>query len=99
VAERVADRGRIRWLGPALVQDPIASKVGLGNPHDWRVMWVAYYQRKVRSGVGDSGTTAVMPALGTIFDTATLVDDASLRLGGNLSCRIRPPGRDDGNVG
>ena len=73
----------------AWVQDPTADKVGLGDNTQFRVMWV----------LDGTGTTAIPgpgeligPAPnvgaspGTVYRTITLIDDQSMKLGGNFDC-------------
>jgi hypothetical protein len=69
----------------ASVKDPFADKVGLGSPETARTMWVV-----------DGQVTATMSAErrlpadtrspGTISRVVTLIDDATLGLGGNFFC-------------
>ena len=70
---------------PALVRDPIADRVGLGDPAVERVMWVI--DGTVPS-VGGPGGPGPYPPPGTPLRNVTLVDDASLALGGNFGCEI-----------
>jgi hypothetical protein len=72
---------------PALVRDPIADKVGLGDTAAERVMWVI--DGTVPS-VGGPGGPGPFPPPGTPLREVTLVDDASLALGGNFGCDFGP---------
>jgi hypothetical protein len=78
----------------AWVQDPTADKVGLGDNTQFRVMWV----------LDGTDTTAIpspgeliAPAPpagaaspGTVYRTVTLIDDQSMKLGGNFDCSSTP---------
>lgn len=73
---------------PALVVDPIAAKI---SP-DWgatpRPMWVIDGTKTVgRRPPEARGPSPVYP-VGTVLRVITLVDDATLRLGGNFACGV-----------
>src|SRR4051794_1945998 len=77
-------------LLPALVTDPIAAKVGLGSATKARPMWMAYQVEKfvpVTTNRQTFGKPPYAQAAGMRSLTLTLVDDATLKLGGNFSCR------------
>jgi len=74
----------------AWVQDPTADKVGLGDNTQFRVMWVL-------DGTGTTATPSprgpIGPAAdggaaspGSVYRTITLIDDQSMKLGGNFAC-------------
>jgi hypothetical protein len=88
-AANVGPTSRVR-VYVAWVQDPTADKVGLGDNAHFRVMWV----------LDGTDTTAIpspgeliAPASsggaaspGTDYRTITLIDDHSMKLGGNFAC-------------
>jgi hypothetical protein len=74
----------------AWVQDPVADKVSLGDNAQFRVMWVL-------DGTDTTATPSpgelIAPASsagaaspGTVYRTITLIDDQSMKLGGNFDC-------------
>jgi hypothetical protein len=85
---------------PVLVADPVAPKVGLGSATTPRKMWVAV-RRQVATArpPGSLGPPGATP--GTVSIVATLVDDETLQLGGNLGCGVpaSPPAAPDNHSG
>ena len=72
-----------------LVTDPVANKVLLGPADVPRVMWVLDGTYTVhRDPNSNVPYTADSPKDGTVERVVTLVDDATLTLGGNFSCGI-----------
>ena len=65
----------------ALVTDPTGIKLGL--PTTARIMWVIYGDNVYKPS-SHGGATTMEP--GQHFKTLTLVDDQTLKLGGNFSC-------------
>jgi hypothetical protein len=82
--------GTITTIVPAYVEDPVASKLGLGEPTRPRLMWVVSLLTRV-DGPGansDSGRPAGPFAYpNTRVASLSLVDDATLKLGGNFACQ------------
>jgi hypothetical protein len=74
----------------AWVQDPTADKVGLGDNAQFRVMWVLDGTETIattRPGeliAPPSSAGAASP--GTTYRTLTLIDDQTMKLGGNFAC-------------
>jgi hypothetical protein len=69
----------------AIVADPIGVKLGL--PATPRIMWVIYGDDTPGGGRAGAGTgTGPYPVPGTVTHSLTLVDDATLKLAGNLDC-------------
>jgi hypothetical protein len=92
--------GHIVGIYPALVKDPFASKLGLGSATVRRRMWVVYTVRTTgpeRSTSGPGPSPAFMPLPNTKIADLTLLDDATLRSGGDLACK--PVSAVRGNVG
>jgi hypothetical protein len=81
-AQVVGPRNDVR-VYPALVTDPTAPKVGL--PVGPRPMWVVDGHNVVQPQT--NGPPTVYKA-GTVLRQVTLVDDATLGLGGNFACGV-----------
>ena len=88
----------LRWVGAALVRDPVAPKLAIGSRSGWRVMWVGYsltitprYQHFPSGAI-----VPVQPQPGTRSTSAALVDDKTGRYGGAIGCRVVTPPRRGG---
>jgi hypothetical protein len=73
----------------AWVQDPTADKVSLGDNADFRVMWVLAGTDTTATPspderIGPAPNVGASP--GTVYRTITLIDDQSMKLGGNFDC-------------
>lgn len=69
------------------VRDPTADKVGLGDSSQFRAMWVIDGTEIAPSA--DPGRAAPPPEpAGLIYRTISLIDDQTLKLGGNFSCGV-----------
>lgn len=70
---------------PVLTVDPVAPKVGLGSATTPRKFWAVVRREVARKPLSDRlPTGATPPPAGTVFVYVTLVDDATLKLGGNF---------------
>ena len=88
VARSGVGSSNVTGVYPALVVDPVAAKIS----QDWgstpRPMWVIDGTVTVRRRPpGARGPLQVYLA-GTVLRVITLVDDATLRLGGNFGCDV-----------
>ena len=90
--EAVVPKGGVVTAVPALVTDPLAPKVGLGSGKEARPMWLAYRVEKLAVHRDNTGGSfghhppfAGAPGMRTL--SVTLVDDATLKLGGNFGCK------------
>lgn len=74
----------------AWVQDPVADKVSLGNNAQFRVMWVLDgTDTTARLSPGERiapAASAGAASPGTVYRVITLIDDQSMKLGGNFNC-------------
>jgi hypothetical protein len=71
----------------AWVQDPTADKVGLGDGARFRVMWVLDGTDIAAVPHQDEPHAAPpMASPGTAYRTLTLIDDQTMKLGGNFAC-------------
>ena len=71
---------------PVRIVDPVATKVGLLAPDAPRKMWVVrvmWHYDPPPGAIGGIG----QPSPGAIVTANYVVDDATLRLAGNLDCR------------
>jgi hypothetical protein len=77
-----------------LVADPVANKVGLGAASETRLMWAVDGESVAKHSARDAafrgGPGSRYPD-GTVFQIVTLVDDATLMLGGNFTCNVTTP--------
>lgn len=88
VARNFVGPSGVTGVHPALVVSPVAAKI---SP-DWgstpRPMWVIEGTETVsRRPPGARGPIQVYPA-GTVLRVITLVDDATMRLGGHFGCGV-----------
>ena len=88
----VVPKGDAVSVFPALVTDPTAPKVGLGSATKARPMWMAYVLSKVARFNGGGAISRGGPPIGAQAPgmrglALTLIDDATLKFGGNFSCR------------
>jgi hypothetical protein len=75
----------------AWVQDPTADKVGLGDDAQFRVMWVLDGTDIAAAPHQDEPHAAPpMASPGTAYRTLTLIDDQTMKLGGNFACDSGP---------
>lgn len=81
-AAHVVPSDAITRVVAAMVSDPLGIKLGL--PTTPRVMWVIYHDT-VYQPLPDHGPATTTPP-GTVFHLLTLVDDETLKLGGNFAC-------------
>lgn len=69
--------------------DPVAIKLGFTSPDQPRLLWqivgTSVYEPPSHAGLGPAPNPTLTP--GEILRSLTLVDDATLRLAGNFSCR------------
>jgi len=74
----------------AWVQDPVANKVSLGDSAQFRVMWVLDgTDTTVTPSPGEliaPASSAGAASPGTVYRTITVIDDQSMKLGGNFDC-------------
>ena len=80
-------------ITPVLVADPFANKVGLGDPDEIRLMWAidGTGVTKHHDRFGPGGGPAPVYPDGTVLQVVTLIDDATLKLGGNFTCDVTTP--------
>ena len=89
VAAHVGPAAHVRTY-VAWVRDPTADKVGLGDNTQFRVMWVldgtdttAIPSPGEPIGPAPDGGAA---SPGSVYRTITLIDDQTMKLGGNFAC-------------
>jgi hypothetical protein len=67
-----------------MVSDPLGIKLGL--PTTPRIMWVIYCDTVYQRPTPGHGPALPEIVPGTILHSMTLVDDETLKLGGNFAC-------------